>query len=401
MGLGAGAAGLGSQPMDVAFHPAAPTICAAGLVSGAVEVCAWAPPAGGGEEVGAEGGPRVTVEFGCFSGGEACRAVQFAEGGAQLCAGSSGGALLLLDVDGGSEIARVPDVHAGEAVNKLEVAGPHLLATGGDDGQVLLWDVRALGPRPALRLSAHTDFVADFEWVEDRGRLLSVSGDGTLAVFDPRAAASSSGSAQNKHRQKRKGGAQKEVGVVARSEDDGGDELLSVAVLKGGRKVVCGSQSGVLHIFSWGYWNDCSDRFPGHPESVDAVVRWDDGTLLTGSSDGVVRAVSILPNKFVGVVGEHMDCPIERMALSGDGRLLATVSHDTQLKFWDLWESEKEGDGDGAEEGDGEEGGGGGRGRKRHRGKKNRAAPPGGHTGKRKGDASAAARAEFLSGLMD
>ena len=202
-------------------------------------------------------------------------------------------------------------------------------------GLVQLWDARALG-RPALRLSAHTDFVADFQYVEDKGRLLSVSGDGTLAVFDPRAAASGSGSGSAR---KRKGGG---AGVEARSEDDGGDELLSVAVLKGGQKVVCGSQSGVLHIFSWGYWNDCSDRFPGHPESVDAVVRWDDGTLLTGSSDGVVRAVSVLPNRFVGVVGEHMDCPIERMALSGDERLLATVSHDNQLKFWDLWESDKD-----------------------------------------------------------
>lgn len=28
-------------------------------------------------------------------------------------------------------------------------------------------------------------------------------------------------------------------------------------------QVVCGSTSGVLDIWSWGYWNDCSDRFPG------------------------------------------------------------------------------------------------------------------------------------------
>lgn len=100
--------------------------------------------------------------------------------------------------------------------------------------------------------------------------------------------------------------------VRAASEGDADDELLSVAPLKGGRKVVCGSTrcagtafacklhteqswvaclggmqcpgicrctacqflhaatrppiplaSGVLSIWSWGYWNDCSDRFPG------------------------------------------------------------------------------------------------------------------------------------------
>ncbi len=36
-----------------------------------------------------------------------------------------------------------------------------------------------------------------------------------------------------------------------------------MAAVKNGKKLVCGSQSGVLSIWSWGYWNDCSDRFPG------------------------------------------------------------------------------------------------------------------------------------------
>jgi hypothetical protein len=51
--------------------------------------------------------------------------------------------------------------------------------------------------------------------------------------------------------------------ILAQSEGDADDELLSVAVVKGGKKVVCGSTSGVLAVWSWGYWNDCSDRFPG------------------------------------------------------------------------------------------------------------------------------------------
>lgn len=49
----------------------------------------------------------------------------------------------------------------------------------------------------------------------------------------------------------------------ARSEDDADDELLSAAVVKSGNKVVTGSQMGVLNLYSWGYFNDCSDRFPG------------------------------------------------------------------------------------------------------------------------------------------
>ena len=41
------------------------------------------------------------------------------------------------------------------------------------------------------------------------------------------------------------------------------DEMGAVTLVRQGQKVVAGSQDGVLSIFSWGYFNDCSDRFPG------------------------------------------------------------------------------------------------------------------------------------------
>lgn len=99
------------------------------------------------------------------------------------------------------------------------------------------------------RHTRHTDYISDFTVHERDSCLLSVSGDATLSVID-----------LNKrcHR--------------ARSEDDNDDELLAVAVVKQGRKVLCGSQSGVINLFSWGHFKDCSDRFPGHPESVSAAV---------------------------------------------------------------------------------------------------------------------------------
>lgn len=100
---------------------------------------------------------------------------------------------------------------------------------------------------------------------------------------------------------------------------------------------MCGSQSGVLALWSWGYWNDCSDRFPGHPESVDALVKFDEDTIITGSSDGLLRVINILPNKLLGVLGAHADdMPVERLALAGDKAVLASMSHDSCVKLWDL-----------------------------------------------------------------
>lgn len=45
---------------------------------------------------------------------------------------------------------------------------------------------------------------------------------------------------------------------------------------------------------------DFSERFPGHPESVDALVAVTDDMAVSGSSDGLVRVLSICPNKLLG-----------------------------------------------------------------------------------------------------
>ena len=95
--------------------------------------------------------------------------------------------------------------------------------------------------------------------------------------------------------------------------------------MKQGRKIVTGSQEGVLSLFDWGDIADLSDRYPGHPQSVDALVALNDDLLLTGSSDGMIRVISILPNKMLGVVGEHSEWPVERLSLSPDGGLLASA----------------------------------------------------------------------------
>ncbi len=76
--------------------------------------------------------------------------------------------------------------------------------------------------------------------------------------------------------------------------------------------------------------------FAGHPSSVDALVKYDADTVITGSSDGIIRIVNILPNRMLGVLGGSEDLPIERLALSHDRARLASVSHESGLRLWDL-----------------------------------------------------------------
>lgn len=92
-----------------------------------------------------------------------------------------------------------------------------------------------------------------------------------------------------------------------------------------------------------------------HPQSIDALCRLpssypsSNSTILTGSSDGLLRAVQLFPTKLLGVVADHGSFPVERIAVDqdGEGRWLGSAGHDNTLKMTDLkdvFEDEDDGD---------------------------------------------------------
>ena len=58
---------------------------------------------------------------------------------------------------------------------------------------------------------------------------------------------------------------------------------------QGGDKVVCGDGEGAVMLYNWGLWEDITDRFPVHAESVDCLLRISDSVICTGCMDGWVR----------------------------------------------------------------------------------------------------------------
>ncbi|KAG6380150.1 WD40-repeat-containing domain protein [Boletus reticuloceps] len=218
-----------------------------------------------------------------------------------------------------------------------------MFCTGDDDGVIKLWD-----PRKSQDIRCYThhfDFISDFLWFGDKKQLVSTSADGTLSVVDIRG---------------------KKLEPLARSEDQE-DELLSIVSIRksvplfssvrdlctyvlrflpfSGTKVVVGTQLGILSIFNRSQgWGDCVDRVPGHPQSVDALCALPSSypsahsTILTGSSDGLLRAVQLFPTKLLGVVADHGSFPIERIVIdqNGEGRWIGSAGHEDTLKMTDL-----------------------------------------------------------------
>jgi len=285
---------------DVEFHPSEPLLATA-TITGDIEL----------HRFDTEGGSAELVRT-LKNHKESCRTARFMPG----CKGTPAGARLASAAANG--FAALSDVETGERLwrTKLEAGGNALLplsgnrfAVGDDEGSIAVFDVRK--KKPVAEWTEHSDFVSDLAvGGPDNQTLCATSGDGHLGVYDLR-----------------KSGTK---GLIAMS-DFLEDEYLCLTVLRHGTKVICGGQEGVLAIFTWGDFGDMKDRIKGPKLSIDSLVKITEDCILTGSSDGKIRVVSVYNaehnNWILGNFAEHSDTPIERLALSPDGELVASASH--------------------------------------------------------------------------
>ena len=119
------------------------------------------------------------------------------------------------------------------------------------------------------------------------------------------------------------------------------EDLTSVVICKYGRKVGTCTSEGIINLFSWDWFGDCNDRIVGHPNSIDTMVKYDEDLVITGSEDGLIRAVSILPNKIIAILGDPTDYEderfhIQKLALSHDKNFLISCSLDDIVKIIDI-----------------------------------------------------------------
>lgn len=66
----------------------------------------------------------------------------------------------------------------------MKCLSENLIATGDDNGQVKVWDIRTR--KVARKWTEHVDFISDIVYVAEKDTLVVTSGDGCLSVYDTR-----------------------------------------------------------------------------------------------------------------------------------------------------------------------------------------------------------------------
>ncbi|XP_053935570.1 WD repeat-containing protein 55 [Cuculus canorus] len=289
--------GLPAAANAIALHPARPLL-AAGDVDGDVYLYSYSCTEGENRQLWSSGHHL-----------RSCRDVAFTPDGQRLFTVAKDKAVHVLTVEEGRLETRIPKAH-GSALNCVLPIDDHLFATGDDNGMLKVWDLRK--GDAVLEARQQEEYISAMAVDANRKILLTTSGDGTLGVFNVK---------------------RRRFELV--SEPQNGD-LTSVALLKRGKKVACGSSEGTIYLFNWDGFGAASDRFALRAESVDCMVPVTDSIVCVGSLDGVIRAVNVLPNRVLGCVGQHPGEPVEGLALAPCGRLLASCAHDQKVKFWDV-----------------------------------------------------------------
>ena len=53
-------------------------------------------------------------------------------------------------------------------------------------------------------------------------------------------------------------------------------------------------------MFNWREFGHWSDRFPGHPGTINSILAVTDNVVITACEDGAIRALHLYPHRFVG-----------------------------------------------------------------------------------------------------
>ena len=236
--------------------------------------------------------------------------VAFSPDGMTLASGSDDGAIILWDI--AKHQSAVLRGHKHHVAAVAFSPDRKTLASASDDKSVILWDIET--HRPIATLQGHSNFVNAVAFSPDGTTLASGSTDHTIILWDV--------------------ATRKQIGKPLMGHKDG---IMSVAFSPDGKTLASGSHDYTVMLWHVATGKPMGQPLTGHVGGVYSISFTPDGkTLASGSRDGTVILWDIAARKPIRTPLTGHTSWVNTVAFSPDGKWLVSGSLDHSILRWDV-----------------------------------------------------------------
>lgn len=238
------------------------------------------------------------------------RDIEFSSNGTEMISCSRDKSIVVSDFETG-KFKRFWDNAHSEPIYTLTQIDENLIASGDDEGTVSLWDVRVNTNEPVFSVKEVEDYISKIITNSQKRILACTSGDGYLTTINI---------------------ASKKMNIQSEPYEE---ELTCSGIFRNESKLVVGSSKGNFYTFNWGEFGYHNDAFSGPSTPISFMIPITERIAVTAGEEGVIRAMHLVPGRILGIVGQH-SLAVEAMDISHDGEIIASSSHDNDIRFWNI-----------------------------------------------------------------
>lgn len=238
------------------------------------------------------------------------RDIEFSSSGTELLSCSRDKSIIVSDFETG-KFKRFWDNAHSEPIYTLTQVDENLIASGDDEGTVRLWDARVNGDEPVFSVKEVEDYISSIITNSQKRILACTSGDGYLTTINI---------------------ASKKMFIQSEPYEE---EITCGGVFRNESKLVVGSSKGNFYTYNWGEFGYHNDAFSGPSTPISFMIPITERIAVTAGEEGIIRAMHLVPGRILGIVGQH-SLAVEAMDISHDGELIASSSHDNDIRFWNI-----------------------------------------------------------------